>query len=128
MALEMGKGEAVPFTLTLDLRSVNELDKLEYLPREDGGNGNADGKGTISYSTDRQTWSKPIDFAWNRDGATKTFTFEGNPSARYIRLNVTEAAGNFASGRQMYVFKVPGSESILQGDIKPRQAYRPRTT
>lgn len=111
-----GKGEAVPFTLTLDLRSVNELDKLEYLPREDGGNGTLT-KGTISYSTDRQTWSKPIDFTWNRDGSTKTFTFEGNPSARYIRLNVTEAAGNFASGRQMYVFKVPGSESILQGDI-----------
>ena len=111
-----GKGEAVPFDMTLDLRSVNRLDRLVYKPREDAGNGTLL-KGTVSYSTNRTEWSKPVPFTWAKDGTDKTFTFEGNPQARYLKLSVSEAVGNFGSGTEMYVFKVPGSESVLQGDI-----------
>lgn len=32
-------------------------------------------------------------------------------------MTVTKAVGNFASGRELYVFKVPGTESFLPGDI-----------
>ncbi len=111
-----GKGEAVPSDMTIDLRSVNTLDRLEYMPREDAGNGTLL-KGTISYSTDRQTWSEPIEFEWAKDGSTKTFKFNGNPTARYIRMHISAAAGNFGSGRELYVFKVAGTESLYQGDI-----------
>ena len=37
--------------------------------------------------------------------------------ARYIKISVSEAAGNFGSGREMYIFKVAGSETFLSGDI-----------
>ncbi len=111
-----GKGEAVPSDMTIDLRSVNKLDRLEYLPREDAGNGTILA-GTFSLSTDRQNWSAPVSFSWEKDGTTKTFAFEGNPEARYVRLHLDKAVGNFGSGREMYVFKVAGSESYLQGDI-----------
>ena len=32
-------------------------------------------------------------------------------------LDVTEAVGNSGSGKELYVFKVPGTESYLPGDI-----------
>ncbi len=108
--------KAVPFSLTIDLRSINRLDKFVYLPREDSGNGTLL-KGTVSYSSDKVTWSTPVDFAWRRDNKEKTFAFGENPAARYIRLHITQAAGDFGSGRELYVFKVPGTESIFQGDI-----------
>ena len=111
-----GKGEAVPFDLTLDLRSLNHLDRIEYLPREDGGNGTLLA-GTVAYSADRQHWSTPQAFTWKRDGTTKTLAFEGNPTARYLRFHIDEAVGRFASGRELYVFRVPGSEVLWQGDI-----------
>lgn len=111
-----GKGEAVPCDITIDLRSVNKLDRIEYMPREDAGNGTLI-SGSFSYSTDRQQWSAPVAFEWKQDGTVKTQAFAGNPSARYIKMHVDKAVGNFCSGREMYVFKVPGSESFYQGDI-----------
>ena len=111
-----GKGEGVPADITLDLRSVNKLDRIEYMPREDAGNGTLL-EGTFSTSTDRQNWTEPVAFTWAQDGTTKTFAFAGNPEARYVRLHLNKAVGNFGSGREMYVFKVAGSESFFQGDI-----------
>ena len=109
-------GGAVPFTMEIDLGGVNVLDKLEYLPREDGGNGTLL-QGTISYSTDRKAWSEPVAFNWAGDGTVKTITFDGKSSARYMKMDITAARGNFGSGREMYIFKVPGTETVLQGDI-----------
>ena len=109
-------GGAVPFTMEIDLGGLNELDKLEYLPREDGGNGTLL-QGTISYSADRKTWSDPVAFTWAADGSVKSFVFEEKAPARYLKMAITSARGNFGSGREMYIFKVPGTETVLQGDI-----------
>ena len=111
-----GKGEAVPFDMNLDLRSVSKLDRIAYLPRENAGNGTLLG-GSVSYSTDRQNWSAPVAFTWAQDGTEKTFAFEGNPEARYVKIHIDKAVGNFGSGSEMYIFKVAGSESFYQGDI-----------
>ncbi|HVZ25417.1 MAG TPA: TIM-barrel domain-containing protein, partial [Sediminibacterium sp.] len=107
--------KAVPFTLTMDLRSVNQLNKLEYLPRS-RGNG-IWLKGSVAYSMDKKNWQQAGDFAWARTGDTKEFSFPTHPTARYIRIAVTEAVGDFGSGRELYVFKVPGTESMIPGDI-----------
>ena len=107
---------AVPFEMVIDLNGLSTLDKLHYLGREDGGNGTIT-KATICYSTDKENWSEPVAFNWARTPDTKVFTFEGAPKARYIKINVSEAVGNFGSGREMYIFKVPGSETYLSGDI-----------
>ncbi len=111
-----GKGEAIPCDVTLDLRGVSKLDRIDYQPREDAGNGTLIA-GTVSLSTDRQTWTDPQPFTWAKDGTLKSFAFAGNPEARYVKLHLTQAVGNFASGSEMYVFKVPGSETFIQGDI-----------
>lgn len=116
-----GKGDAVPFDITLDLKSVNMLDRIEYVPREDAGNGTVL-SGSISFSTDKIGWSAPAEFRWDRTGEVKTFKFGSRPdgnaeSARYKKIHVSEAVGGFGSGSEMYVFRVPGTEGVLQGDI-----------
>lgn len=125
--------KAVPFDLIVDLRGVNQLDRIEYIPRDGAGNGTIL-RGTYSTSVDRQTWSEPKPFEWARDGETKTINFIGPsidngliatmdlrpdlaPEARYVKLSVTEAVGSFGSGQEMYVFRVPGTECTYQGDM-----------
>lgn len=108
--------KAVPFDVTIDLKAVNTLDRFDYLPRLDSGNGTIL-EGSVEYSMDRNTWTEAGTFSWKRDSETKSFAFEGNPSARYIRINVTKAVGDYGSGREIYVFRVPGSESYIQGDV-----------
>ena len=107
--------KAVPFQVVLDLQSVNQLDKIQYLPRS-RGNG-IFLKGSVAYSLDKIVWNDAGTFEWTRNGDTKEFGFSHHPTARYIKIKLTEAVGDYGSGRELYVFKVPGSESIIPGDI-----------
>lgn len=107
---------SLPFDMVIDLKSVNQLEKFQYLPRTGGGNGVLL-KGTVFYSTNKTTWTEAGKFAWARNGDTKTFDFANHPTVRYIKLVVTEGVGGFGSGRELYVFKVPGTESFFPGDI-----------
>lgn len=109
-------GNAVPFDIVVDLRTVNYLDKMQYLPRPDAGNGTIL-KATYEVSMDRMHWSKPVALNWERNGNMKEVVFEGNPQARYIRIKVSEAVGNFGSGHEFYIFRKPGSDFYIPGDI-----------
>ena len=62
---------AVPFDLIVDLNSVNQLDKFQYLPRLDAGNGTL-GKGTVYYSMDKSDWHEAGTFDW-KGSDVKTF-------------------------------------------------------
>ncbi len=108
--------EAIPFDLVMDLKTVNKLDKFHYIPREDAGNGTFL-KGSVSYSMDKDKWVDAGTFEWPKDKEVKIFTFKDAPAARYIKVNVTEGVGKYGSGQEIYVFKVPGTESYLPGDI-----------
>ncbi len=108
--------DALPFDLTMDLGSFNTLDRLEYLPRVDAGNGTILA-GSISLSENGSDWSEPVPFTWVRDNSAKVVSFPAQPLARYVRLHVDKAVGNFGSGREIFVFKVPGTPSYIPGDI-----------
>lgn len=108
--------KAIPCEVIADLRTVNQLDKFHYLPRTDAGNGTIL-KGKISTSLDKENWTEAGEFEWERNGEVKIFTFTARPTARYVKISVTEAVGNYGSGRELYIFKVPGTESYLPGDI-----------
>lgn len=110
------RGGAIPFDMTIDLGSFNTLDRMEYLPRQNGGNGTLL-EGTVATSENGIDWSEPVPFKWKRNGQTKTFSFAGNPLARFIRLHVDKSVGNYGSGRELYVFRVPGSPVFLPGDV-----------
>lgn len=107
---------AIPFTMEIDLKTVNTLEKMEYVPRKVGANGILM-KGKISVSTDKINWKDMGEFSWTPNNANKIFEFKNNPSVRFIKIDVSEAVGNFGSGQEMYIYKVPNTESYLQGDI-----------
>ena len=107
---------AVPFEMVIDLNGLSTLDELHYVGRKDAGNGTIK-RATISYSTDKEHWSNPVNVNWALTPDVKVFEFVGNPMARYIKIQVSEAVGNFGSALEMYIFKVPGTETYLSGDI-----------
>ncbi len=107
---------AIPFDMVMDLKSINQLDKLEYLPRNSGLNGMIE-KGRIFYSNDKENWTEAGSFEWKANFDHKTFVFDTQPTARYVKMTVEKGVGNFGSGREIYIFKVAGSESYLPGDI-----------
>jgi hypothetical protein len=107
---------ALPFDLIMDLKSINSIDRLQYIPRDNAGNGTIL-KGTVYYSMDKENWTEAGSFEWARNNETKAFAFSQAPTARYIKMNITEAVGGYGSGKEIYVFKVPGTESYLPGDI-----------
>src|SRR6185312_1795409 len=65
---------SVPFDIVMNLKTVNQLDRLEYMPRENGRNGVWQ-KGHVYYSTDKQNWTDAGAFDWAKNGDTKTFDF-----------------------------------------------------
>ncbi|MGL5787384.1 MAG: TIM-barrel domain-containing protein [Bacteroidales bacterium] len=106
---------AVPFDLIMDLRSVNVLDRFEYLPRTNKGNGIWQ-KGTVYYSMDKKNWTEAGSFEWEGTDV-KTFGFTERSTARFIKISVTDGAGGYGSGRELYVFRQKGTESYIPGDI-----------
>lgn len=110
------QAKALPFELTLDLQGVSNIDRFEYLPRQDAGNGVLL-SGKVFYSVNGKDWIPAGTFNWERDARTKVFAFEGGPRARYIRIAVDDAVNNYGSGREIYVFKVPGTATVIPGDI-----------
>ncbi|MDY3090766.1 MAG: glycoside hydrolase family 31 protein [Porphyromonas sp.] len=108
--------KAVPFTLDVDLRALYEVDTIRYVPRDDAGNGTLL-RGTLSYSTDKINWSKPVAWTWARNAMAKDIVLPEADRVRYLRFEVAEATGNFGSGRELLVFRRPGTEALLQGDI-----------
>jgi alpha-glucosidase (family GH31 glycosyl hydrolase) len=107
---------AVPFNMVMDLNGLNKVEKFQYLPRDNGRNGLII-KGKVFVSDNRSDWTEAGNIDWKPNNEMKGFVFTTQPTVRYIKIDVTEAVGKFGSGRELYVFKVPGSESQLPGDI-----------
>jgi hypothetical protein len=107
---------AIPLDLVMDLKTINQLDKFQYVPRDNAGNGTIL-KGSVLHSYDKENWTPAGAFEWKRNSDVKIFEFPEKPEARYVKLTVTEAVGGYGSGRELYVFKTPGTKSYLPGDI-----------
>ena len=105
---------AVPFDINIDMKSVNQLDHIQYMPRYDAGNGTLL-EGTVETSMDKKHWERQGSFKWERNGKSKEMPLNG--TARYMRIHVTRAVGNFGSGQQLYIFRQPQSEWSIPGDI-----------
>lgn len=108
--------KAVPFTVVIDLHSVNTLDKMEYLPRQSGTNGILQ-QGRISVSTDKEHWQDLGTFQWAMDATLKTFPFTDGLTARYVRIDVDKAGGDFGSGQELYIYRREGTPYYIPGDI-----------
>lgn len=107
--------KAVPFDITLDLGSFNTIEKMVYVPRS-RGNGVIQ-QGEIYYAKDTSDWKKVGSFDWKYNGEKHEFKFPENKDISWIKIHVTKAVRDYGSGKELYVFKVPGTESLLRGDI-----------
>ena len=108
--------KAVPFSITMDLHATVTLDKMQYVPRANAGNGNiltAD----IFTSKDGKTWLPAGTQQWQRTAAKKDVAFTTQPQARYIRMDVKQAVGDFGSGAELYVFRLPDTKVLIPGDV-----------
>ncbi|MBR5099992.1 MAG: DUF5110 domain-containing protein [Bacteroidales bacterium] len=105
--------EAVPFDIEADLGAVFKLDKMEYAPRSDAGNGTLY-RGSVSTSLDGKAWSEPMDFQWERDPQPKVLLFNGK-EAQFVRLHVDAGIRRFGSGRELFIFKIPGTDGYKRG-------------
>lgn len=90
--------------LNFDLQFINEIDKLEYISRDDAGNGTFL---QVQYrtSTDGKIWTQfsgPID--WLQDNNTKTIKLNGI-QFRYMELQVLATVGGFGSGKHVLFYK-----------------------
>ncbi len=108
--------KAVPFSLTMDLHAIVTLDKMQYVPRANAGNGTIL-QADIFTSKDGKTWQSAGTQQWKRTPATKEVAFADHQQARYIRMDVKQAVGDFGSGAELYVFRLPDTKVLIPGDI-----------
>ncbi|MBF0818653.1 TIM-barrel domain-containing protein [Streptococcus acidominimus] len=109
---------ALPETLTLDLNGAYQIDKLLYVPRKDGGTNGMIQEFTLTYSVDGIHWSRlPESVRWDVNGMDKELSLPDGLEARWIRLNISSAVGNFVSGQELYVFKKDNTSKRTVGDV-----------
>ncbi|WP_230226219.1 InlB B-repeat-containing protein, partial [Allobaculum mucilyticum] len=106
-------GDALGRELTADLGAVYQLDKLEYYPRDDAGNGTMT-KGDIAWSIDGINWQEQS-VTWEGSSAAKTI--EINACARYVRMIPREAVGDFFGATEIKIFKQNGTENTPSGTV-----------
>ncbi|KAJ8708382.1 hypothetical protein PYW07_010507 [Mythimna separata] len=96
------KGKVI--SLMFDLDDVFEIDRLEYTPREDAGNG------TIlqmqyRLSVDGKAWSPMSERVnWEHDETVKKIPLHGI-KVRFIELNILDSVGGFGSGKHILFYK-----------------------
>lgn len=90
--------------LTFDLGDVYEINKVEYVPRDDAGNGTFL---ELQYklSVDNKKWSEPSNIIFfPQDETVKTIQLNGT-KFRYMALKIFNTVGGFGSGRQVLFYK-----------------------
>ncbi len=113
-----GQANATPYTIDIDMHAMTQLERLQYIPRDNGGNGTLLA-GTISLSRDGKVWTTPQSFRWQQNNMPKEVKFgsENETPTRYIRIQVDKAVGGFGSGAELYVFRKPDAKVQIPGDI-----------
>ncbi|MGT2826632.1 sialidase domain-containing protein, partial [Streptococcus himalayensis] len=109
---------AIPETLTFDLKASYDLDKIEYVPRQDGGTNGMITDLTVTYSVDGVHWKQLGDaLHWTADKERKTLEMPEDADARFVRFNVTAGVGNFVSGSEVLFFQKEGTQKRTVGDV-----------
>ena len=87
-------GNALPHTLTIDMKQNYLINSIAYIPRQDGSSNGNVGQHSIQLSTDGVNFGAPVAVGTYTDNAmTKTTIFEST-TARYVRFTANTEAGN----------------------------------
>lgn len=117
-------GNAIGEELIYDLGQLYSLDKLEYYPRNDEGNGTVR-KMDISVSRDGVHWqsvnaeNNAISLTTDSDG-NKVAAVDLKAASgtwRYVKMIPRKSVGGFFSAREIIVYKTDGTNGTELGDM-----------
>lgn len=117
-------GNAIGEELIYDLGQLYSLDKLEYYPRNDEGNGTVR-KMDISVSRDGVHWqsvnaeNNAISLTTDSDGnnVAAVDLKAASGTWRYVKMIPRESVGGFFSAREIIVYKTDGTNGTELGDM-----------
>lgn len=112
-------GMNLPHTFEIDMKLAYQLDKFDYVPRPDAGNGTIL-KYDLDVSLDGKVYKNIVkDGTFKRNADTKTIPFDENVTARYIKITVTDSVGGFGSAQEFRPYKKDKTEGIVVGENIP---------
>ncbi|EPD51094.1 hypothetical protein HMPREF1210_02285 [Paenisporosarcina sp. HGH0030] len=97
------KSDVLPQSITLNLGGTYPIDKVAYLPRPSGSNGNITGY-NVYVSTDGVTFTKVASGTWANDNAEKVATFDPT-DASYVKLEATAGVNGWAAAAEISVLE-----------------------
>ena len=99
----------LPESITLDLGESYDVQRLTYLPRQDGGENGIASEYKLYVSSDGNNFTEIASGNWAQTATTKTVTLPEPHQALYVRLQVVEAGGSadFASAAEINVSYAP---------------------
>ncbi len=105
----------LPQYITLDLGEKYSIDRLTYLPRQSGQNGNIT-KYEVQVSTNGDDFVKVSEGSFENNNKLKVIKFSEPVEATHIRLIAKEGVGGFASASELNVYKAKSTS--FEGDLK----------
>jgi hypothetical protein len=97
------KSDVLPQSITLSLGGTYTIDKVTYLPRQEGSNGIITAY-NLYVSTDGVTFTKVTSGTWENNSAEKLAKF--NPTnASYVKLEATAGVNGWASAAEINVLE-----------------------
>lgn len=111
--------DATPMSIYASLDGDYDLDKIVYIPRDGGGNGNLNAL-DVYVSDDGVTWQKVASASgWAVNADPKTIDLPDGTHGAMLRFDVPDGAGRggFVSGNEIQIVKIAGVKKRVPGDI-----------
>lgn len=112
----------LPQSITINLGGTHKIDRLRYVPRNDGVNGNIK-EYNVYVSTDGEDFMKVADGQWENTSDVKEATFS-TQKASFVKLEAIDGHGGWASAAEIYVDKAsvisPGDQIPLELHVKKK--------
>ncbi|USK36653.1 discoidin domain-containing protein (plasmid) [Bacillus sp. F19] len=109
----------LPQSITINLGGTYNIDRLRYLPRNDGGLNGIIKEYNVYVSTDGKDFSKVADGRWENTAAEKDTKFPP-VKASFVRLEALEGHGGWASAAEINIEK---ERVIFPGDQIPLELF-----
>lgn len=110
----------LPQSITLDLGGTYNIDRLQYLPRNDDTNGNIT-EYKIYISENGDDFNEVADGNWENTGNIKEASFS-QQEASFVKLEAIEGQGGWASAAEIYIDEAsivsPGDQIPLELNVK----------
>ncbi|WP_152392021.1 discoidin domain-containing protein [Paenibacillus guangzhouensis] len=119
------KSDVLPQSITLNLGGTYKINKLSYLPRAGGGNGNITGY-NVYVSTDGDTFTKVASGNWVNDASEKYVSLTAT-IASDVKLEATAGVNGWASAAEINVLvngaDVPQTTIVGPKQLSPGQTF-----